>query len=152
RVNNYVQFRDGFLKEAERKELKAEKDGVEVTKIDDEKTYLLNRDGFVVITPSEKSLKVFLDKKAGSMGGLLAKPQAAKLTESDISIYVDMKSINKQFGDQIAEAKKAADQGIAQAQTLGNVGKDQIELAKKVFEAMFQFVEDCDTLVAGVDF
>jgi hypothetical protein len=152
RVDNYVQFRDGFLKEAERKEFKAEKEGIEVTKIEDQKTYLLNRDGFAVITPSEKSLKVFVEKKVASLGGLLAKPLAAKLTENDAAVYINMKAVNKQYGDQIAQAKQFMDLAVMQAQGMGNIGKEQIEQAKKLFETLFQFVEDCDTLVAGADF
>lgn len=152
RVTNYVQFRDGFLKEDERKELKAEKDGYEVTKVSDKKTFFINRDGYVVMTPSEKSLKVFLDKKAESLGGPLAKPLAAKLTENDVSAYVDLKAVNKQFGDQIADAKRNIEQGIMLAQGMGNIGKEQIEQAKKAIEMMFQFVEDCDVIVAGADF
>src|SRR5262245_32609577 len=152
RVNNYVQFRDGFLKEDERKELKAEKDGYEVTKVSDKKTFFVNREGFVVVTPSEKSLKVFLDKKTAPIGGLLAKPLAAKLTENDVSVYVDIKAVNKQFGDQIAEAKKNIEQGIILVQGMGNIAKEQIEQAKKAIDMLFQFVEDCDVIVVGADF
>src|SRR5262245_49401470 len=152
RVTNYVQFRDSFLKEDERKELKAEKDGYEVTKISDKKTFFLNRDGYVVVTPSEKSLKLFLDKKTSSLSGLLAKPMAAKLTENDASVYVDVKAVNKQFGDQIADAKKTIEQGIMLAQGMGNIPKEQIEQAKKAIDMIFQFVEDCEAIVGGVDF
>ena len=152
RVDNYVQFRDGFLKEDERKELKADKAGYEVTKINDKKVYILNRDGFGVITPSEKAIKLFLDKKAAPLSGVLAKPLAAKLTENDLAVYVDMKSVNKQYGDQIAQAKQFLDVAIMAAQGMGSISKEQIEQVKKVYAMMFQFVEDCDALVAGVDF
>jgi hypothetical protein len=152
RVANYPQFRDGILKDDERKELKADKDGAEVTKINDQKIHFLNRDGYAIVTPSEKALKIFKEKKISSLSSTIAKPLAAKLTENDVAVYVDMKSVQKQYGDQIAQAKQAMDQVIQLAQGMGGVGKDQIEQAKKLYDMVFQFVEDCDAIVAGVDF
>ena len=84
RVANYVQFRDAFLKDEEKRELKADKAGYEVTKVDNETTYFLNRDDYVVITPSEKALKVFLDKKTEPLSARLTQPLLGKLRRGDL--------------------------------------------------------------------
>jgi hypothetical protein len=151
-VTNYVQFRDAFLKDEEKKELKADKGGYEVTKIEEKTTYIINRDDYVVLTPSEKALKVYLDKKTEPLSSRLNSALATKLLDSDLSVYVDMKALRKQHGDKLDQAKGAVDQVIQLAQATGNVDKSQIESAKKLYEGLFQLAEDADAVVAAVDF
>jgi len=152
RVTNYVQFRDAYLKEEERNNLKADKAGFETASMGDKKMYWLNRGEYAVITISEKSLKKFQDKKSATVESRIAKPFAEKLLGADLSAFVDMKAVYKQHGDQMANARGFVDQAIQAAQGMGGVDKTQVEQAKKILESMFQLVEDTEQLVASVDF
>ncbi len=150
KVTNYVQFRDGLLKDDEKKDLKA-KGGYETTKIEDMPIYFLDLDGYAVVTPSEKSLKLFRDKKTAMMDAKLDKTLAAKLLGSDLSAYVDMKAITKQYGDKIDSVKTFLSQ-VADQMGGAGLDKNQAELVKKFYDGLFQLIEDSDKFVAGVEF
>jgi hypothetical protein len=152
RVTNYVQFRDNLLKDDEKSELKAEKDGIESTKIDGKKVYFLSRDEFAVVSPSEKTIKLLADKKMESMAGKLDQTGERELLDPDVAALVDVRALRKMYGDKINDAKTFLDQAIQQAQGFGGVDKDQIESAKKLFEGIFQIVDDADSLLASADF
>jgi hypothetical protein len=152
RVTNYVQFRDNLLKDDEKSELKAEKDGIEATKINGMKVYFLSRDDFAIFSPSEKAIKLLADKKTESMAGKLDQAAERELLDPDVSALVDVKALRKMYGDKINDAKTFLDQAIQQAQGFGGVDKDQIESAKKLFESVFQIVDDANSLLASADF
>ncbi len=104
------------------------------------------------MTPSEKVLKKFQDKKAPTLESRLTKAFAEKLLGSDLSVFVDMKAVYKQHGDQIANARGFIDQVVQSAQQMGGVDKSQIEQAKKLFDGLFQLIDDTEQIVAAVDF
>src|SRR5260221_6996752 len=58
RVTNYAEFRDGILKDEERKELKP-MNGYEKTTMEGKDLFFLKKGEFAVVTPSQKALKLF---------------------------------------------------------------------------------------------
>ncbi|MFL5339870.1 MAG: hypothetical protein ACJ8F7_06945 [Gemmataceae bacterium] len=152
RVTNYVQFRDAFLKDDERKELKADKAGYEIAKIDDQTAYFLNRGEYAVVSASEKAIKAFATKTAESLSARLTGPLAAKLLGADVAAFVDVRAVRKQHGDSIAAAKQALDQALEQAEGAGGIDKAQIQQAGKIFGSLFQLIEDTDQVVVSADF
>lgn len=150
KVESYTKFRDGLLKDEEKKELKA-KPGYESTKIEDKEVFFLDLDGYAVVTPSEKAMKLFRDKKTEVMSGKLDRTLAAKLLNSDVSAYLDVKAITKQYGDQIDSFKKLMGQAFDQMQGLG-LDKEQIEMAKKIYDGLFRLIDDTERMVLGVEF
>ena len=150
KVDSYTKFRDGLLKDDEKKELKA-KPGYESTKIDDKEVFFLDLDGYAVVTPSEKAMKLFRDKKTENLASKLDKSLAAKIVNSDVSLYLDVKAITKQYGDQIDAFKKLLEQAFDQIQGAG-LDKSQVEVAKKIYEGIFRLLEDSERTVLGVEF
>jgi hypothetical protein len=152
RVTNYVQFRDNLLKDDEKSELKSEKDGIESTKISGSKVYFLSKDDFAVFSPSEKAIKLLADKKTESMAGKFDSAAEHELLDPDLSALVDVRALRKMYGDKINDAKTFLDQAIQQAQAFGGVDKEQLEAGKKLFEGVFQIVDDTDSLLVSADF
>ncbi|HEV3144236.1 MAG TPA: hypothetical protein VGZ47_10155 [Gemmataceae bacterium] len=152
RVTNYVQFRDNLLKDEEKSELKAEKDGVESTKVNGTKVYFLSRDDFAIFSPSEKAIKVLVDKKTESMAGKLDKAAEREVLDPDFSLLLDVRAVRKMYGDKINDAKAFLDQALQQAQNFGGIEKEQLEAVKKLFEGAFQMVDDADSLLVSADF
>jgi hypothetical protein len=151
RVTNYVQFRDALLKDDEKKALKANQ-GYETTKIGETEVHFVDREGFAIVAFSDKALKEFLDKKADSLATRLDKMLSNKLLDADVSVYVDIKAVYKQFGDQIDSFKAAIEQVIEQTQMGGLLDKDQLQLVKRLYEGLFRLVEDCEGAVVSLDF
>lgn len=150
KVTSYTKFRDGLLKDDEKKDLKASP-GYESTKIEDREIFFLDLDGYVVVTPSEKAMKLFRDKKTKNLAAALDKTLAGKLLGADVSAYVDVKALTKQFGDQIDSAKTLVGQALDQLEGAG-LDKGQIEMVKKIYDGIFRLVDDTERFVAGVEF
>ncbi len=151
KVEKYVQFRDSFLKEDERKDLKA-KQGYEATKIDDHDVFFLNKGDFVVVTSTENVVKNLLGSKFDSLAGKMSKTLEAKFLSADVSAYVSMTAINKKFGDQIASVRGVLDQAIDGLADQAGLEKSQIELTKKIYEGLFQLIEDSQQFVLALEF
>src|SRR5579864_1477522 len=152
RVTNYVQFRDNLLKDDEKSELKAEKDGIEATKINGMKVYFVSKDDFAIFSPSEKAIKLLVDKKTEAMAGKLDQAGERALLNPDFAALLDVRALRKMYGDKINDAKGFLDQAMQQAQAFGGVDKEQLEAAKKLIEGVFQIVADADSLLASADF
>jgi hypothetical protein len=150
RVTKYAEFRDAVLSEDERKELK-KVDGCEKVQIHGEDFYFVDRGEWAVVAPSKEAAKALATKPSQGLDGKLAKDFAAKLLESDVSVYVDMAAIRGQFGDQIADAKKEIEDKIAEAGDVPGLEKGQLELVKKIISPAFQALDDCQAVLFAVD-
>jgi len=149
RVTNYAEFRDGFLKEDERKELKP-MNGYEATKVDGKETFFLTKGDFAVIAPSQKALKLFQDPKTESLAGKLDKALESKFLESDLSVYVDMAAVNKKYGNEIASARQVMEQMLQQTEELGGMPW-AAGFAKNLYAQLFQLAEDAECVVLALD-
>jgi hypothetical protein len=144
-VNKYEEFRDGFLKEDERKNLKTE-DGFERARLNDrEDIFFVNKRNYAVICPSEDVAKLFAKKAAGGEGvaGKISKAQATKLLSADIGGWISLDTISKQYADQLKTAKEAAHRGLEQiVDAVPKTQRAGIEILKKMIDPVFQAVED----------
>ena len=83
----------------------------------------------------------------------MSKVQAARFAASDFGLYVNMEAVNEKFADQIKAAHtQFNDQLDKAAEAIGKEQKGQIEVARKMFEPMFQAVEDAKTGLVIADF
>jgi hypothetical protein len=149
RLNNYQEFVKGLLKEEEFKELKPTKDGYDVAKMGNEETYFIDRKDYVLVTPN-KELAGQLAKKGPGLDGKLKPDIAKKLLDADVSAFVDMNVVNKEFGGQIQSFRQLFDLGFAQAGE--QLGKANAEMIKGMFEGFFQFVEDSSGILLAAEF
>jgi len=151
KVTNYVQFRDGLLTDTEKKNLKANKNGYEDTTINEKPVFLLSRGEYAIVSFHEKAMKPFVEKKFESIAAKIGTPIRQKFLDNDLSVYVDAKQLNKQYGDKIAQFRQMFEQILQQAEMMSGLGK-QMAATKKVYAALFQMVEDSEQFVAGASF
>jgi hypothetical protein len=153
RVTNYADFRDGILKEDERKALKKDPAGFEETAFDgNEPAYFVDLKNYAVITPDKEVAGQFMIKKPG-LDTTLDKTFAKKVLASDISVYVDTAAVNKVYGEEIKKAHEEIVKAIEEAtENIGGANKNTIEMAKLIIGPLFQAFEDSKGIVAAVDF
>lgn len=148
RVTSLAEFRKSFLKEDERKSLKADPAGFEELTLTERPAYLVDlKNGFAALTP-DKELAGRLVKGEKGLGEKLGKSIAQKFLDADVAVYVNMGAVNREYGPQIQLGRQLAEMGVQQSgKQVGNV-----ELAKKMVGAMFQGLEDSQALLFGVEF
>jgi hypothetical protein len=151
RVTNYTEFRDAFLKEEERKTIKADPAGFESVKISDKDVYLVNRDGYAIATP-QKDVAILFTKKQPGLDTKVDKDVAKKLLESDAGLYVDMTAVTKKYGDQLKQFRQLLPLLMGQVAQSGQVDKGQMEMIKRFGEGIFQLIDDARTFVLATDF
>jgi hypothetical protein len=149
-VSSYEEFRQGFLKEDERKALKKE-EGFEVTKHDDKDMYLVDLKGYVGMTQS-KEVAEQLAKKPKGMDGTLDKSIAERLLGSDVAAYINMEAVNKEYGDRIKGFQQIIPAILPQFAEQAKMDKANVERLQKIIECFFQLIEDSKALVLAVDF
>jgi hypothetical protein len=145
-VKSYKEFRDGILKDDERKDVKTDPLGYENANVEGQPTYFVDRkNGYAVVTPDADVAATFT-KKFDGIDGKLSKPLAKALVASDFSVYVDMAAVNKQYGDAIKQAQSAFEQILDSAPD-----KSTAEMAKRVYAPMFQAALDSTAVLLAVD-
>jgi hypothetical protein len=153
RVTSYNAFRDGVLKEDERKTLKKE-DGFEVvTSENGNQVYFLDRKEYAVITPRKEVVERLSKKSDQTLASKLDKDDARRLMEPDVGVYVDVAAINKVYGPVIQQFRQQMEGFIDQMGPLFGKGNEGlIEIAKVFYGAMFQVQEDSQTVLLSLDF
>jgi hypothetical protein len=145
-VTDYKKFRDGILKDDERKEVKTDPLGYENANVDGQPTYFIDRkNGYAAVTP-DADVAALLVKKYDSLDGKLSKSLAKGLLGSDVSVYVDMAAVNKEFGEQIKQFQALFEQGID-----STPDKSTAEMAKRIYAPLFQAVSDSTAVLASAD-
>jgi hypothetical protein len=145
-VKSYEAFRNGILKEDERKQIKTDPLGYEIASVDKEALYFVNRkNGYAVVTPDADVAALFV-KKYDGLGGKLSKSFAQHLMDADVSVYVDMVAVNKEHGDNIKGLQALIEQGLDQAPD-----KNVAEQAKRIFTPLFQAVGDSTGVLLTFD-
>jgi hypothetical protein len=151
-VSNYKEFRDNILTADERGNIKANGAGVESVVIKSETTYFVDRKNYAIVTPSEEVANSFTKKQPG-LDGKLSKELAGKLMAADVGVYVALDAINKEYAEQIKQARQGLEQlidlGAAQA---GKAEKSAIEMAKGMIGPVFQAVEDSQGVLLTFEF
>jgi hypothetical protein len=150
-VTKYDEFRDGILKDSERGTLKKNAGGFEEVTMHNETLYWVDRKGYAVITPVKEVAEQFTKKQEG-LHAKVDKALAKKLLESDLALYVDTAAVNKQYAEQIKDAKEKLEGFLDTAAQMGGASKDTLESAKLIIGPMFQAFEDSRGLVLGLEF
>ncbi|HEX4592368.1 MAG TPA: hypothetical protein VH120_20730 [Gemmataceae bacterium] len=148
RVTGYKAFRDGLLTEDERKAVKAES-GYERAEIDGREIFFLDRQDFAVVTTSKDAAEM-LAKKPSGMNEKLAPDFARQLLDNDVSIYVNLAAVNKEYGDQIKSFQQIMELGLNMAG--GGGEKAAIEYAKLFYNGLFQAIADGRSFLMALDF
>jgi hypothetical protein len=150
-VTNYKAFLDGMLTEEERKALKKDGD-FETTQVMGQDVYLLHRSGYAIMAHTKEAAEQFTKKQPG-LDTKLDKATAARILESDVSLYVDVAAVNKTYGDQIQQAQQQVDTviGLAASQA-PEASKASIEMGKKMIAGFFQALKDSQSFLVTGDF
>jgi hypothetical protein len=154
RVTKYAEFRDGILKDEERKTFKAE-GGYEVATAENGKQiYFVDRKGWVVATPRKEVAEQLAKAPQRGLESKLSKEESKRLLESDVALYVDMEAINKAYGDQIKLARLGGERVLEQAssQPGGDTMKGMMQLAKGMLDLLFEAVGDSRSALLAVEF
>jgi hypothetical protein len=147
RVTGYKAFRDGLLTDDERKAIKAE-DGYDRADLDGHETYFVDQQGFAAVTRS-KDAAVMLAKKPAGLDGKMAPDVAKQFLANDVSLYVNMAAVNKEYGDQIKSGRELMETAMMAA---GATDKASAEYYKMFFASLFQAIEDGRVFLAALDF
>jgi hypothetical protein len=152
-ITDYKEFRDGVLKEDERKNLKTEPEGYEWADIGGpEPVCFVNKKNYVVVTPSKYVAKSFTKTQKG-IDEHISKEQAARLLGDDVGVYVSMDALNKEYADQIKLAKEAAKDGLKALADNAQVGqRGALEMMQKLIDPAFQAAEDSRGIVFSAAF
>jgi hypothetical protein len=147
KVTNYAEFRDGFLKEDERKALKTDPGGFEETAIDNQPIFFVDRKSYAIVTPLKEIAAQFTKKQPG-LDGKIDKALAKKLLDSDVGVYVDTVAVREVYGQEIKgfhdELRKAFEGG---GRLFGMVNRNSIEMIKLVMDPAFQAFEDSQAFI-----
>lgn len=146
-VSDYKEFRKNILTEDEGKNVKDEGNGIESANMENTQTYFVDRKGYAVVTP-DKDVADMFTKKITGLHSKLNKDQTAKLLASDFGIYVNMEAVNKEYGEQIKQAKQGIEQVLAFAAAADESQRKLTERFKKALDPIFQTIEDMHTLTA----
>jgi len=147
-VSDYKAFREKFLTAEERKSFTKGKDGIDSFDVESGNTvHAVEKAGTVTFTMSKDTA----EKYAGKFDPLTVK-QLGTLADtflaSDLGIYLNLSRVNDEYGQQIQLGKQLFNQAIQQGGT--GLDKHQLEIAKVVYNGMFQAVEDGKGLVIAL--
>jgi hypothetical protein len=144
KVTDYMLFRNSFFTEEERKNLKKDKAGYEITTFKGQEVFLFHRKGYVTVAMEKEVAEQLLSQKGAGLEGKLDKQVAGQLLESDAAVYVDMQAINKEYGEMLQAMRQFIPAMIEQAaeNAPGQFDKNTAKLTKAYLEGMFQAIED----------
>jgi hypothetical protein len=151
RVTRYSDFRDGILFEEERKNLKPDAAGFESTSMNGKPVYFLDRKEFAVLTPS-KDVATLIAKKPESLANRLDTEVGRGLLASDVSVYVNLAAVNREYGDQIKAFRQLMQSVVDTMPAGGAAQKASVDMVKNAYDSVFQVVEDGRAAVLGLDF
>lgn len=150
-VGDYKAFREKFLTGPERKSFQTNKSGVDEFEMagSDRTTYLVNKDGYVVLTWN----KPMAEQYAGKFEKLAVKAlgrTADALLGADVSVFLNLEQVNATYGEQIKQGRQLLN--LLLQQGAAGLDKKQLEMVKEMFQVVFQMVEDGKGVVIGIEF
>jgi hypothetical protein len=151
-LGNYKEFRDSILTDDERKDIKDKGNGIESATLNRETMYFVDRKTYVVVTAHEDVAMAFTKKQTG-LNTKMSKEQAAKFLASDFGVYVNMETINKDYGEQIKQGRDGIEQALGPLAAIGDESqKKMVETLKKAIGPIFQGIEDMQSVLWSVEF
>jgi hypothetical protein len=153
-VTDYKAFRDGFLKEEERKELKEDKEaGFETATFFGKETYFINRKGYAVLAQDKEVARALAKPVKGKgLEGWLDPKLAKKLLGSDLAAYVDMGAVNESYGKQIKAGFDFVGVALDRLPDAGALDKSTVEIFKALIGGLHQAIQDSKSFVLAADF
>ncbi len=103
----------------------------------------------MIVSNDQDVAKSFV-KGDGGLGKNLAKDTAKSFLAQDVSVYVNLKAINKQYGAQLRGFKAVLDL-ILMGGGMG-IDKKQMEMIKNLFNSFFALLDDGEAAVLGFEF
>jgi hypothetical protein len=150
RVTKYTNFRDGLLTDDERKSLKPDNAGYERAEIMGREYFFVDRGAYAVLTPHKESAAQ-LTKKQPGLDGKISAELGRRFLEADLAAYVNLATVNQEFGDQIRGARQFMELAI-DTMPVGGADKHSVDMAKNFFGGAFQLIEDGRAVVLAFDF
>lgn len=151
-VKDYKEFRKNILTEDEGKAAKDEGNGIESANMENTQTYFVDRKGYAIVTPDKEVADSFANsKKITGLHNKLSKEQTAKLLSSDLGLYVNMEAVNKEYGEQIKQARQGIEQLLAFAGAGDESQKQAMEMIKTALPHIFQTIEDVQNLMVTLE-
>lgn len=153
---DYNDFKKKVLTDEEQKTLKKDKeigaDAFELT--DGIKYYLIDRKGTIILTSEADLAKKYAKGENGSLDKILTKEQTENFISQDLSIFVNLKEINKRYGNDIKGFKAIVGpllDGLEMGDAQG-VSKSQIAAMRGLVDLIFQILEDGNSSIFSIDF
>src|SRR5207248_1555851 len=97
-----------------------------------------------------KDVAEMIAKKPAGLDGKLAADVAQQLVNNDLSIYVNLAAVNKEYAEQIKGFQQLMELGINMAG--GGGEKAAIEYAKLMYGGLFQAITDGRAFLLAFDF
>jgi hypothetical protein len=153
KTTKYEEFRDNILKEEERKNLSKDGKGIEHTSIGDEPIYMFDLSGWAVVTPSKEVAELFTQRPRVSLDTRIGKPLADKLLAADLGAYLALDIFNKEYAEQLKEARENVARQIKEAADRGELqgAAGMGPLIEKAIDTFFQAIEDSQGIVATLE-
>ena len=151
-IKDYDDFKKTFLRDEERKNLQKEK-GFDAVSIENMTFYMTPAKGYVALATDPENAKKISEGKAGGVSSLMSKDTLKAFSTADVSLFVNLKDVNAQFGDQIKNFKMLAGTIFANGGGFGvqGISKSQMEMLKTLTDGIFQMVEDGVGFVLAVE-
>jgi hypothetical protein len=152
RVTNYREFVTGLLTAEERKTLKADPAGFETATLNNSTVYFLNRKAYAIIT-LQKETAIQLTKAVRGLDQKLTKEDIQRFLSADLSAYVDITAVNKEYGEQIKNFRQLMEVLLGQGDGApGTLDKNTLQLVKAIYGAAFQVLEDSRAFLLLAEF
>jgi hypothetical protein len=153
RVTSYAEFRDGLLTEEERKGVKKDPAGFEVARCGETDIYFVSQGDYAIIT-SRKDTAVDFTKKREGLDATIARDLGKRLLDSDVALYVNMVSINKQYAEQMQAARDKVLEGMQGMQQGGGgpIDENSAEVLRSLVNGFFQFLTDTKSCIVAAEF
>ena len=158
-VKSSKEFRESFLTTDELKTLDRGRDGVDAFKTaalgEEIPAYMVDLKDYVAVTLDKATADAYAAKYTRASADQMGAQQAESFLKADVAVYVNMDSINDQFGDQIKGFRGLIDFGIQQAAqqgTLPGFSPKQMDALKVLLKGAFQGIEDCRSILLTAEF
>lgn len=145
-VTSYAAFRDGLLKEGERKQMTTDSNGIDSVVIERQRVYFVNRkNGYAVLSVDADVANSFTKRFYG-LDGKLTPSTAQRFLEADLSVYVDMEAVIREHGQAFRQAHSAMQLGFNMLPDSGF-----LEQIKRLIDMLYQVPFDTRMMLLTAD-
>ena len=115
----------------------------------------MDRKDYAVATLSRDAAKTFAADRFGGLDRKLPAEAAERLLASDLSVYVDMPAVMKEYGERVVAFRQTIEQEMEEKLKAQGMDADTAkafrELMKVLYSGLIQFLRDADALVLTAD-